>query len=211
MIARDLSPAYGPRLRVFDIGCGTCKAFDVLGQLRDDIDYVGVDRNQEYCTLAQERYGGRGNFEVHCASVADTLNLIDRFDLIIGLETFEHIPEPTVVRVIEAIGRSDFGRLYVTVPNEVGPAVAIKNLGSMLMGYTRHKQYTWAETFFAATYELDRLPPHHISHKGFDWRWLAQTLRGNVRIVRKFTSPSQIVPRAVSPSIGFLCEKRPVA
>ena len=207
-IAQDLSPAYGDRLRVLDIGCGPGKAYHVLSDLLGGIDYVGVDRNPSFVALAQERYGAAEGFEIHYASIAQKLDLIDRFDLIIGLETFEHIPEHVVVRVIEAIGRAEFGKLYITVPNEIGPAIAIKNTGSALMGYTRHKQYSWAETFHAAFYNLDKVGVHGISHKGFDWRWLAQTLRHNVKIVEKYTSPSQFVPKSISPSIGFLCEKR---
>lgn len=208
-IVQDLAPAYGPRLRVLDIGCGVGEAYRVLDALRDDLEYVGVELRDDFADLARQRYGDRENFEIHRASISDRLDLIDRFDLLIGLETFEHIPEGEVVRIVEAIGRSDFQRLYITVPNEIGPALAIKNVGSFLMGYVRHRQYTWRETFYASIYELDKVGVHTTQHRGFDWRWLAQTLRQNVRIIRKYTSPLQIVPRAVSPSIGFLCVKRP--
>ncbi len=207
-IAGGLAPADGETLRVLDIGCGPATAFPALTALRDDVDYTGIDIRQDFCDLATSRYGDAPNFRVHCTSIADRLDLLDRCDLILALESFEHIPEPTVVRVVEAIGASDFQALYVTVPNEIGPAIALKNIASLLMGYVRHREYTWAETFHAARYDLDRVGPHGVGHKGFDWRWLAQTLRQNVKIVRRFTSPVQIVPTAVSPSVGFLCEKR---
>ncbi|MDJ0629074.1 MAG: class I SAM-dependent methyltransferase [Rhodobacter sp.] len=208
-IVRDLTPRFGSKLRVLDIGCGPCRSYRLMTEWRDDIDYTGVELREDFCALAAERYGGRNNFRLHRADIAEKLDLIDGFDLVIGLETFEHIPEHKVVRVVEAIGRSDFQKLFITVPNEIGPAVAIKNTGSALMGYIRHRQYTWTETFYASICELDRVRPHGTEHIGFDWRWLAQTLRHNVRIVKKYRFPFQFVPKAVSPTIGFLCERRP--
>ena len=97
--------------------------------------------------------------------------------------------------------------MYVTVPNEIGPAILIKNLGSFLMGYKRYKEYSIQETLYASIYELDRVARHGTGHKGFDWRWLAQTLRQNVTISRKITNPSQFIPKFISPSIGFICLK----
>ncbi len=207
-IVADLSPAYADRLRVVDIGAGPCKSFAVLNALREDIDYTAIEKYAPFCALANERYGALGNFHIHCAGIEERLALLDGADLIVALESFEHIPERLVVRVIEAIGRCDFQRLYVTVPNELGPAIAIKNLGSWLMGYNRHHSYPWRETFYAALCELDKVGIHGTAHKGFDWRWLAQTLRQNVKIIQKYTSPVQWIPKMFSPSIGFLCERR---
>ena len=207
-IALELSPVFDNKLRVLDIGCGPCAAFSRLNKLRNDIDYFGVESNQDFCDLANERYKTSDNFHIYCESIEDKLDFINKFDLIIGLESFEHISENVVVRVIETIARCDFQRLYITVPNEIGPAIAIKNIGSMLMGYIRHREYTWKETFYASICELDKVTIHSRGHIGFDWRWLGQTLRQNVRIIRKYTSPLQLIPKVLSPSIGFLCEKR---
>ena len=207
-VARDVQPAYGPRLRVLDIGCGPASAYPVLARLCRDVEYVGVEPRKDFCALAQARYGDRDGVEIHQASIRDRRDLIDKFDLILGLESFEHISEPDVVRVVEAIGRAEFQKLLITVPNELGPAIVVKNVGSLLMGYVRHREYRWRDTFHAAIYAVEKLPVHRNGHIGFDWRWLAQTLRQNVRVTRITTSPGQWMPRALSPSIGFLCEKR---
>lgn len=74
------------------------------------------------------------------------------------------------------------------------------------MGYPRYKEYSWAETFSASLYNLDKVERHGTDHKGFDWRWLAHTLRQNCKIKKITTSPLQIIPRFLSPSIGFICE-----
>ena len=209
-VAGGLTPRHGARLQVVDIGCGVGKAYAELDR-HCPIDYHGIELGREFVDLARGRYGDRANFSILCGSIADHLDALDTADLIIGLESFEHIPEDIVVRVVERIGRADFQRLYVTVPNEIGPAIAVKNIGSFMMGYQRYKEYAWRETLHATLYNLDKVGLHDTGHKGFDWRWLAQTLRHNCEIIETFTSPLQLVPRAVSPSIGFLCARRTAA
>ncbi len=85
-------------------------------------------------------------------------------------------------------------RFVVTVPVEVGPAVWIKNLGSVMMGYNRGSG-NFSETFWAGMYQMDRVPVHTVYHLGFDWRWLAQTIRHNARIVEMTALPFNGCPR----------------
>lgn len=193
-------------LNIVDVGCGPAKSYEVIKGLDIDFQYLGIEVERDFCSIATERYGHFDNFKIACDSIENVFEAFETADIIIGLESFEHIPESLVVRTVEAIGRSDFLYLYVTVPNEVGPAILIKNVGSFLMGYRRYKEYRWNETFAAAMYNLDKVDRHGTGHKGFDWRWLAQTLRQNCKIKQITTSPFQIVPQIFSPSIGFICE-----
>ena len=194
------------KIKIVDIGCGPAKSYSYLSGLGLDFSYLGIELREDFASLALERYGDRSNFSIVCDSIENHYNLLDDADIIIGLESFEHIPESLVVRVVEAIAKSKFKYLYLTVPNEIGPAILIKNLGSFLMGYMRHKEYSWRETIAAACYDLDSVERHHVAHKGFDWRWLAQTLRQNCRIVEITRSPFNVIPTSFSPSIGFLCK-----
>lgn len=116
---------------------------------------MGIELKEDFAELARTKYGQFENFEIICDSVENNFHAFDAADIIIGLESFEHIPEPLVVRTIEAIGQSNFKSLYITVPNEVGPAIFIKNVGSFLMGYKRYEEYRWTETFAASVYNLD--------------------------------------------------------
>lgn len=193
------------KTRVVDIGCGPAKAYKVIKDIGIDFTYLGIEVQEEFTAIAQARYSHFDNFEIICDSVENRFATFDNADLIIGLESFEHIPEPLVVRTVEAIGMSNFKRLYITVPNELGPAILLKNVGSLAMGYRRHKEYSWSETLAATFYNLDKVERHLTRHKGFDWRWLAQTIRQNCRIEKITTSPFQLIPKIVSPSIGFIC------
>ena len=193
-------------IKVVDIGCGTAKTYSLLNA-NYNIDYLGIELREDFVKLAKERYAKNSNFNIICDSIENHYDKLEG-SIVIGLETLEHIPEGIVVRVIEAIAEKNVEHFYCTVPNEIGPAIFIKNFGSFLMRYPRHKEYTWKETFSASLYDLDKVGIHHTAHKGFDWRWLAQTIRQNMKIDSITTSPFNIIPRSLSPSIGFICSKR---
>jgi SAM-dependent methyltransferase len=189
-------------IRVLEIGCAHAKLYRVLSE-RFDIDYVGVDVVASFTALAQERYGHHSNFRVVTGSAADPAVLATQQSphVIVALETLEHIPEHVVVRIIENIAKQRPLRFVCSVPVEVGPIVWVKNVGSALMGYSRHKEYRWRETFWAGLDRLDHLPPHGTGHKGFDWRWLAQTIRHNVQTIEIRTFPFGLLPAGLSTSV----------
>ena len=195
------------KLKIVDVGCGPASAFKTIEQQGIAFDYIGVELRRDFCDIANDRFRQFKNFKIICDSIENHFDKFTDVDVIIGLESFEHIPEPLVVRTIEAISKASFMYLYITVPNEVGPAILVKNIGSALMGYERYKEYEWRETFFASIYDLDRVERHETGHKGFDWRWLAQTLRQNTTILKKTSSPANFIPKFISPSIGFICVK----
>ena len=195
-----------PKLKVVDVGCGLAKTYEVISALGIGFNYVGIEIKKYCAELANERYGKNDNFTYINKSVENAYDEFNDADIVIGLESFEHIPESIVVKTIEAIGESNCKYIYLTVPNEIGPAIFIKNIGSFLMGYKRYKEYSWQETFSASIYNLDRVERHGTGHKGFDWRWLAHTLRQNCKILRYTSSPFNFIPKFISPSIGFVCQ-----
>ncbi|MBL8419805.1 MAG: class I SAM-dependent methyltransferase [Dechloromonas sp.] len=197
----------GKPVKVIDIGCAHAKLFSVLNE-RFDIDYTGIDINSVFVEAARSRYAGDPNFRVIHDSAANALANLKHADIIVALETFEHIPEHDVVRIIEAVAAAK-PRLFVcSVPVEIGPAIWLKNVGSLVTGYMRHKEYRWSETFWAGLYQLDRLPPHDTGHKGFDWRWLAQTIRHNMKIKETRRFPSSLLPAAFASSVFMIAEPR---
>ncbi len=203
-LSRDRGAAV---LRVVDIGCAHGRAFAVLNE-RFPIEYTGIEVEDSFVDTARARYQAHSNFSIVHDVAENQLDKFEAVDVVLALETLEHVPEHTVVRLVEQIARMQ-PRLFVcSVPVEIGPAIWIKNLGSLLTGYVRHREYTWRETFWAGLGKLDRLPSHGIYHKGFDWRWLAQTIRHNMRITETRTFPFRFLPVWLSNSVFFLAEPR---
>jgi SAM-dependent methyltransferase len=201
------SKTQAKRIRVVDIGCAHAKLFAVLNE-RFDVDYTGIEIDPGYVNTARSRYAHNTNFRVIHESAANCAAHLHDADVVVALETCEHIPEHEVVRIIETVGAARPGMFVCSVPVEIGPALWLKNVGSLVAGYMRHREYQWAETFWAGLYQLDKLPPHGTGHKGFDWRWLAQTVRHNMKLreLRKF--PFDVLPAAFAFSVFMIAVPR---
>jgi hypothetical protein len=201
------SDSAGKTIRVIEIGCAHAKLFSILNA-RFKIDYTGIEVDKNSVEAARSRYIGYPNFQIIHDAAENALGLLERADVLVALETLEHIPEHEVVRITEAIAAAKPDFFVCSVPVEIGPAVWLKNVGSLVTGYMRHKEYAWAETFWAGLYQLDKLPPHGVGHKGFDWRWLAQTIRHNmqIRTIRYF--PFAFLPAALAFSVFMVAQPR---
>lgn len=190
-------------LRVLDIGCGTGRLFEVLdGRFR--VDYVGIERDERFTHFTQVRYGHRPNYRIITESALTAIDRVGHFDVICALETLEHIERADVLVLLDKIRDKLAPLMLFSVPVEIGPSVWLKNVGSALCGYSRHLEYSWRETFWAGLYQLDRLPPHGTSHKGFDWRWLHRELARRF-LVRRHRLPFRLAPPS---SMFFLCTHR---
>ena len=194
-------------IKVVDIGCAHAKLFFILNQLYK-ITYVGIEIDKIFAETAQNRYGTQPNFRVINDTIENHYSVLENVDFIIALETFEHIPEHIVVRLIENIAIANPDYFVCSVPNEVGPIIWVKNIGSFLMGYMRHSEYKWRETLYSGLYQLDKVDTHGTGHKGFDWRWLAQTIRHNRKITTTLSSPFRWLPKTLSTSIVFISSRK---
>jgi SAM-dependent methyltransferase len=194
------------QIRVVDIGCAHAKTFALLNE-RYKISYLGIELDKAFADTAKARYGENPNFCIVNDSIENHYEKLENVDFLMSLETLEHIPENIVVRLVERIAAANPRYFICSVPNEVGPIVWIKNIGSFLMGYMRHTEYRWSETLNAGLYQLDKVETHGVGHKGFDWRWLAQTIRHNRKITKILSSPFRWLPKTFSVSIIFISRR----
>ncbi len=209
-LTRELARRIPDRpIRVVEIGSAVSKLYDVLDPLYR-IEYTGIELDAEFCRIAQERHAHRDNFRVIHGSASDpaVFPMLGHPDLLCALETLEHIPEHQVVRIVERMARLEPRLAVFSGPIEIGPSILIKNVGSLLVGYARAKNRPWREVFWASLYQLDRIPPHGTGHGGFDWRWLAHTIRHNLKIREIRKSPFSFLPAALSFSFMIVAEPR---
>ena len=205
-IFEQLTKELNRPIRVFEIGAASGKLYSVLNE-QFDIVYSGVELKEDRVQVANERYGNNDNFSIVSGMAEDHIGSANQFDVVVALETMEHIPENNVVRIVEKIAESRPGMFVCSVPVEVGPIIWIKNVGSMLMGYhARYKNYKWSETFWSGLYRLDKVRTHELAHRGFDWRWLAQTIRYNMNDMEVFSLPFNLLPVALSPTVMFVAK-----
>lgn len=210
MLFAELAKRFPDRpIRVLELGAATGKLYTILDE-RFSIDYLGVEFDRKFYETAIERHGARDNFRMQHRSAADAAIYAEAgaIDIVVAMETCEHIPERESFRIIEHVAELRPAMFVCSVPVEVGPSIWIKNVGSALMGYKRHKSYPWPDTFWAGFYMLDHLPPHRTGHRGFDWRWLAQSIRHFmiIREIRK--NPFQWLPNMFAMSVMMVAVPR---
>jgi hypothetical protein len=196
----------GRPFSLIDVGCAYGKLFGVLDP-RYAIEYIGIEPPGHFANVARERHGHRPNFRVIDAYAPEGLEGLSA-DVIVALETLEHIPAPQCVRVVEQIATMRPKLFIASVPVEVGPAIWAKNVGSALCRYSRHREYTWGETWFAGLGIMDRVRVHDTGHRGFDWRWLAQTIRHHFHIVEMRRFPLPFMPVSCSSTVFMVCVPR---
>ena len=207
-VIAEPSPICDP-VRVLELGCGTARTLGALSGLREIVHYHGVDIEPDRIAAAEARASDLpvdASFSVE--AVAPGMRLPFSPDVVAALELLEHLPEDEVGPLLAWLANLDAQRYVFSVPIEVGPALLIKNVGSALMGYIRHRDYAWRETLWASVYRLDKLPPHDTRHNGFDWRWLRAVIRRHFDLVRIRKSPFGWTPACVAPSILFVAKRR---
>jgi SAM-dependent methyltransferase len=84
--------------RVLDVGCGTG---DLLGCL-NEVEYVGLDFNEDYIATAQERHSSKGAFLV---GNAETLanQIVGKFDFILAIGLLHHLDDRGASSLLESI------------------------------------------------------------------------------------------------------------
>ena len=205
-ITKKLSLELNRPINIIDIGCGSSKAYQEISSLGIKFNYKGIEIDKDFVKYSRRKFSKNKNYEIVHDDIKNHYDILVNADLIIALESLEHIKENIVFRIIERISSGSFKYLYITVPNEIGIALLIKNIGSIFLGYQRGRGYSISETFYALVDNLDKINRVYEDHKGFDWRWLAQTLRVNLKIIKTTTSPFEFIPKFISPSIGFICK-----
>lgn len=190
------------KIRVLEIGCAHAQLFEVLNK-QLDIEYYAIEPNNAFYHEALKRYGNEPNFYIinRNAAEQDCYKSFPKPDVVICLETLEHVQQEEVEKILSAIAASGAALFVCSVPVEVGPAVLLKNLASFFFRYHRHKHYTWQETFWASIYRLDKLPPHNGQHKSFDWRALVSRIRETMLMTDVKYLPLKILSAALANSI----------
>jgi SAM-dependent methyltransferase len=146
------------------------------------------------------------------------------YDLVTCMEVLEHCTDGERVRVVGELRRlcGEGGRVVVSVPIEIGPALAGKQLFRALAAWRGHGDYHHRETYtvrelLAAVFGRRRLvrPEYSVEtpfgrvrycgHKGFDWRVLERDLRGTFRIERRMFTPMPFVKGLLNSQVWFVC------
>lgn len=118
MARYQLAAPYCNGKRVLDVACGEGYGAYTLRQLgATSVD--GVDASQQAIANAETLFAKRGvRFHLHEAETVDELFANKRFDVIVCLETIEHLRDPQrFLRAIKTLAAND-AVIIVTCPND---------------------------------------------------------------------------------------------
>lgn len=156
---------------------------------------------------SNEKYGQYENFKIYHGSVVDISELsIGKIDVVVALETLEHVGDDNLPRILEIIKDLNPKLFLASFPIEVGFSIWIKNIASASMRYDRHKEYSWNETFWAGLDRLDKLPSHGTTHKGFDYREVIKEISHSMKIRETIKIPFNFLPSSLAASIFVISE-----
>ena len=183
-IASKVVRGFEKGARILDYGCGQ-------GRFLNEIAYESrfTYRLMGWDPFADMKYDG---FEV----VSDRSHIeSDSLDLITCLEVCEHL-DALEFQEFMAFSQSRLkqsGRLLVTVPIMVGPALMLKQFNSSLL-HRRRPEYSLREMLAASIWgaHITRAGDIKSSHKGYDFRETIELLRDAFILDRIRYSPLPI-------------------
>ena len=149
------------------------------------------------------------------------------YDVITCMEVLEHCPDEERRRVLDRLVRlcRPDGRIIISVPIEVGPALAGKQMFRALaaargLGDYRYREtYSPAELLRAVFFRPDLARAEYVvttadgqrrycGHKGFDWRHLQAEIGERMRIDRRLFTPLPPLGPLVNSQVWFVCSRR---
>jgi hypothetical protein len=167
--------------------------------------YVGYDANWGGgLDLARTSWSAHPEYQFRFANHPRDIDLGERFDIGVCMETLEHVPDEVVDGYIDALATIARHRLYVTVPNEKHFPFLAKHLYHSFAG--GGTPYTLAETLNATVGRLKHVARNE--HKGFDYEELIARLERRFVVDRVESQPIPMLPAWVSPGVSIIARPR---
>jgi 2-polyprenyl-3-methyl-5-hydroxy-6-metoxy-1,4-benzoquinol methylase len=223
LAARLASSASGGRLLDYGCGDGTFMAL-THGSFAEA---VGADIDVEQLAECRRRLADLpGLVFVRTMDLYGTAH--ERgYDVVTCMEVLEHCVDAERVRVLDHLREliAPGGRLIVSVPIEIGPALAGKQFFRAVAAWRGQGDYKYRETYtprelLAAALARPNLarahhrvetpsgPLEYCGHKGFDWRILEQEIAARFTIERRLFTPLGPLGALLNSQVWFVCAQR---
>jgi 2-polyprenyl-3-methyl-5-hydroxy-6-metoxy-1,4-benzoquinol methylase len=211
--------------RLLDYGCGdgtfvalTHGAFSQA---------VGADVDAAQIVDCRRRLAHLDGVSFIVTATLDAAEYGHAFDVVTCMEVLEHTTDAERVRVLDSLvrlARPD-GRIVISVPIEIGPALVGKQLFRAIAAWRGHGDYRHRETYTPgemiaaalarpnlarAVYTVDGPEGRYTycGHKGFDWRVLEREVGERMTIERRLFSPMPALGALLNSQVWFVCSPR---
>jgi SAM-dependent methyltransferase len=221
--ARWLAAPYAGS-RLLDYGCGDGTFLALVHDLFPDA--LGVDADSTQVAGCAQRFASLRTLAFGMTRDLSSPEHESRYDVVMCMEVLEHCPNDVQPHVIDDLARacSPHGRVIISVPIEIGPALAAKQAARGfaaargLSEYETRERYTVGELArmivagprtaiprAETSVELDDGSwMRFTGHKGFNWRALERLIRTRFTVERRVCSPIPIVGAWLNSQIWFV-------
>ena len=222
MARRMVEPYAGGRL--LDYGCGDATFLAIVHDLFPRATGAEIDRARvEEC---QTRLHSFPSINFTLTSDLARPEHDGVYDVVLCTEVLEHCLDSAVEAALEDFSRivSRTGTVIISVPVEIGPSLAVKQIVRSIAAwqglgdYEHREKYSFAEfrmmlvanersqierPIYSTTAEPDIEHKYH-GHKGFNWRALESKIRRRFQIRKIHFSPDG-VGRWFASQVWFVC------
>jgi len=224
-LAAQLAAEAGAGRRLLDYGCGDGT---FIGLTHGTFaEAVGCDIDAAQLAQCSHRLGNLDGVSfVHISDLTGAAH-VGAYDVVTCMEVLEHCVDAERVKVLDALGRlvRGSGRVIISVPIEIGPALLGKQLFRAIAAWRGHGDYRHRETYsprelLAAALGRERLvraeyhvetpagPMHYCGHKGFDWRILEREIRQRFTVEERRFTPLPAFGGVLNSQVWFVCRPR---
>jgi 2-polyprenyl-3-methyl-5-hydroxy-6-metoxy-1,4-benzoquinol methylase len=208
--------------RLLDYGCGDGTFLALTGGTFAAA--VGADVDEKQLADCRARFGATAGLTFVHTSALDQPEHDGAYDTVMCMEVLEHCPEAERVRVLDALRRltAPGGRIVISVPIEIGPALLGKQLFRAIAAWRGHGDYKYRETYtprelLAAALARPNLTRaryrvvtngrafDYCGHKGFDWRILEKEIRDRFVVQRRLFTPLPALGAIANSQAWFVC------
>jgi 2-polyprenyl-3-methyl-5-hydroxy-6-metoxy-1,4-benzoquinol methylase len=185
---------------------------------------VGADVDEKQLADCRARFGGTAGLAFVHTSALEGREHDGAYDTVMCMEVLEHCPDAERVRVLDALRRltAPGGRIVISVPIEIGPALLGKQLFRAIAAWRGHGDYQYRETYtprelLAAALARPNLTRaryrvvtngrtfDYCGHKGFDWRVLEKEIRDRFVVERRLFTPLPALGPIANSQAWFVC------
>jgi len=226
-LARELaSAAAGGAL--LDYGCGDGTFIALAHDLF--CETMGTDVDGEQLNDCRRRLSTVSDVQFAPLEELRASAHADHYDAVVCMEVLEHCPADVQPQVLADLARlvRPYGIVIISVPIEIGPTLAVKQVvraGAAAAGlaeYEHREHYRISEfmrmLLAGQTSQIERRATISINargdtmryhgHKGFNWRTLARLVERTFTIERRLYSPLPLTGPWFNSQVWFVCRKR---
>ncbi len=207
--------------RLLDYGCGDGTFIALTHGIFAEA--VGSDVDDTQLAECRRRLGTMAG--VRFVHSADLAGMPAAYDVVTCMEVLEHCVDAERRRVLDELRGlvAANGRIVISVPIEVGPALLGKQLFRAIAAWRGHGDYQHRERYspremLAAAFARPNLaraeyvvatpsgPMRYCGHKGFDWRILEREIEDRFAVERRLFTPLGAFGGALANSqVWFVC------